>query len=433
MTARETAPEKNRAWIVTALLFFFMFINFADKAVIGLAAVPMMRDLDLSPQQWGTVGSSFFFLFPVTALLVGFVVNRVPARWALAAMGLVWAVTQFPMLSTTSFAMLIGCRVVLGAGEGPAYPVALHAAYKWFPDARRTLPTSVIAIGSAIGVFTAAPVLAWVIESVGWQAAFGLLGIVGLAWVMAWLAFGREGPLDGTEAQAQGPALDRLPYATLLTSRTLIGVLIAGAAVYWGLALLVAWLPAFLQQGLGYGVAPATALVMLIWGAVATLMPLIGWLSQRARSAGVSSRASRGMPAGLLVTAAGIAMVSALLLPPGAAQFALLVLGYSLGGAIFTLGPAMIGEITPAAQRGALLGLTTAVQTVTAMVAPAVTGSIIAAGATMRDGYINAFLLSGAIVAVGGIVGLALMRPEADLARFARRQAGPALIERPIG
>jgi hypothetical protein len=32
-----------------------MYINFADKAVIGLAAVPMMRDLDLNPEQWGIV------------------------------------------------------------------------------------------------------------------------------------------------------------------------------------------------------------------------------------------------------------------------------------------------------------------------------------------------------------------------------------------
>ena len=63
-----------------------------------------------------------------------FVVNRVPAFWALAAMGLVWALTQFPMLGTTSFAVLIACRVALGAGEGPAYPVAIHAAYKWFPE-----------------------------------------------------------------------------------------------------------------------------------------------------------------------------------------------------------------------------------------------------------------------------------------------------------
>ena len=36
------ANGRNRAWIVVVLLFIFMVINFADKAVIGIAAVPIM-------------------------------------------------------------------------------------------------------------------------------------------------------------------------------------------------------------------------------------------------------------------------------------------------------------------------------------------------------------------------------------------------------
>jgi hypothetical protein len=50
------------AWTVTTLLFLYMLVNFADKAVVGLAAVPIMRELDLSPKQFGLVGSSFSFL-----------------------------------------------------------------------------------------------------------------------------------------------------------------------------------------------------------------------------------------------------------------------------------------------------------------------------------------------------------------------------------
>ena len=39
--------SRLHAWIVVAMLFLFMVINFADKAVIGLAAVPIMHDLGL--------------------------------------------------------------------------------------------------------------------------------------------------------------------------------------------------------------------------------------------------------------------------------------------------------------------------------------------------------------------------------------------------
>src|SRR5450631_78150 len=57
-----------------------MFINFADKAVLGLAAQPLMAELKLSPEQFGLIGSAFFLLFPLSAVLVGFVTNRVAAR-----------------------------------------------------------------------------------------------------------------------------------------------------------------------------------------------------------------------------------------------------------------------------------------------------------------------------------------------------------------
>ena len=163
------AASAKQAWLTVALLFLFMLVNFADKAVIGIAAVPIMQELQLRPSEFGLIGSSFFLLFSVSAVVIGFVINRVQTRWALLIMGLVWALTQFPMLGTVGFATVVACRVVLGAGEGPAYPVALHATYKWFPNEERTVPTAIIAQGAAIGIMVALPLLNWVIVHYSWH------------------------------------------------------------------------------------------------------------------------------------------------------------------------------------------------------------------------------------------------------------------------
>ena len=72
-------PEKG-AWTIVALLFLFMMINFADKAIIGLAGVPIMTELNLTPKQFGLVGSSFFLLFSISAVVTGFIVNRVRSK-----------------------------------------------------------------------------------------------------------------------------------------------------------------------------------------------------------------------------------------------------------------------------------------------------------------------------------------------------------------
>ena len=97
------ADDRNRAWIVVVLLFIFMVINFADKAVIGIAAVPIMQELELGPRQFGLVGSSFFLLFAVSSVATGFLVNRVQTRWVLLAMGFTYVipVIYVPLLLIT--------------------------------------------------------------------------------------------------------------------------------------------------------------------------------------------------------------------------------------------------------------------------------------------------------------------------------------------
>jgi MFS family permease len=84
-----------------------------------------MQELRLTPKQFGLIGASSSLLFSLSAVVTGFVVNRVKTRWVLLAMGFVWALTQFPMLGPAGLATIVASRVALGAGEGPVYPVAL--------------------------------------------------------------------------------------------------------------------------------------------------------------------------------------------------------------------------------------------------------------------------------------------------------------------
>ena len=109
------------AWGITALIFLFMLINFADKIVVGLAAKPIMEELKLSPRDFGQlVGSSFFFLSAVSAVVVGFIANRFQTRHALLVMALVWALVQLPMLVSASLWVLVACRIVFGLADGPS-------------------------------------------------------------------------------------------------------------------------------------------------------------------------------------------------------------------------------------------------------------------------------------------------------------------------
>jgi MFS family permease len=419
------ANDRSHAWIVVALLFIFMVINFADKAVIGIAAVPMMQELQLGPRQFGLVGSSFFLLFAVSSVVTGFLVNRMQTRWVLLAMGFIWALTQFPMIGPAGFETLVACRIALGAGEGPAAPVALHSTYKWFPNELRTLPTAVIVQGGAIGVMVALPLLNWVIVHWTWHWAFGSLGLVGLGWCALWLVFGREGSLDNeaTKANDASQSPQRASYAQLLLSPSILGCWAAAFGANWALSLALSWQGAYLINGLGLAQGSIGFLGALPAGSSAVAMLATGWYSQHLLARGISSRLARGIFGGLSVVLGGAALVMLPYVPGTPFKIALTTLGVALPSVIYVIGNAVVGEITPATQRGALLAIGTAVANSAGLLAPYVMGSVIESATIPIDGFNTGFLMCGVIMLVCGAIALALINPEREAKRRSRWMA----------
>jgi MFS transporter, ACS family, D-galactonate transporter len=413
------SSDRKRAWLTVGLLFLFTLINFADKAVIGIAAVPIMQELKLSPREFGLVGSSFYLLFAVSAVATGFLVNRLQTRWVLLAMALVWALTQFPMIGNIGFGTLIAARIALGAGEGPATPVALHATYKWFPNELRALPTAIIVQGGAFGVMVALPFLNWTIVHYSWHWAFGALGFVGLVWCALWLALGREGSVVAGAAQDRSRALNRMSYGTLLSSPTILGCWAAAFGANWTLSLALAWQGAFLIKGLGLAQGAIGLLGALPAGGSVIAVLMAGWYSQRLLSRGVSSRLARGLLGGLCVALGGAALVAMPYLPGIAAKVTMTTLGVALPSVIFVISNTVIGEVTPPSQRGALLAIGTAIATSAGLLAPYVMGSVIENAATPLNGFNTGFAICGWIMLVGGVIGIALIRPERESSRWA--------------
>ncbi|MBR0856246.1 MFS transporter [Bradyrhizobium liaoningense] len=420
-TSKTTGTPKG-AWTITFLLFLFMLVNFADKIVVGLAGVPIMTDLKLTPEQFGLLGSSFFFLFSISAIVVGFIVNKVPTRWVLLVLAVIWALAQFPMVGTVSFTTLLICRIVLGAGEGPAFSVAAHAIYKWFPDEKRTLPTAILSQGSAFGVILAVPALNWIIVNHSWHYAFGALGVVGLIWVAAWLALGSEGPLEDTQVLAVTET--KIPYLQLLTSRTFLGCVAATFGAYWALSLGLTWFTPFIIKGLGFSQSQAGWISTLPWVFGATIVILTGWISQLMMARGTTTRVARGVLGSVPLVIGGLILATMPHVQGAALQLTMLVVGTGLCGAIYVVCPPMLGEFTPTSQRGAILAIYGALYTLSGIIAPAVMGTVIQRAGTMLDGYMTGFTINAAIMVGSGLLGLLLLWPNTEKARLTRG-AGP--------
>ena len=120
LTTVAPAPvyQRRRSLLILAMIVTFMVVNFADKSVLGLAAVPIMHDLHMSKTTYGLTASSFSLLFSLTGLIGGFVSTRMSSRMLLFGMAALWAVAQVPVLLVAAVPALIVSRVCWARQRG---------------------------------------------------------------------------------------------------------------------------------------------------------------------------------------------------------------------------------------------------------------------------------------------------------------------------
>ncbi|HEX2364174.1 MAG TPA: MFS transporter [Bradyrhizobium sp.] len=405
----------GRAWTITALLTVFMLINFLDKIALGLVAVPMMDELHLTPKQFGDVGSGFFWLFAIGGVFGGFLADRFKARALILGMVLLWSLCQLPVAYTASIGSIIVCRAILGVAQGPAWPIAVHALAKWFPDNRRNLPIAIVAQGSAVGLIAAGIVMPLITAKWGWRANFLVLAAIGCVWAVIWLAVTGEGAQDraaDADAASEGVVL---PYSQLLFDRSVLGCAITHFVGYWSLALTLTWLPAYFQLGLGYDGITSGWLYSLV---IALMIPLgigLAWGSERLLQKGIPSRTARGRYLSALLIMAGL-FFAAIYVSPHADWLRVGLIALALGCTpiVYSLGPAVLAEVVPASQRGSMLAINNSVASLAGVAAPVVTGLFIQ-GVPGAQGYELGFALCGALMVAGGLFGFWLIDPQRSL------------------
>ncbi|MEW2289467.1 MFS transporter [Streptomyces sp. NPDC047841] len=419
-----------RAWSVLLMLAVFMVINFADRTILALAAQPVMRELGLSASQFGLVSSSFYFLYSVSAIGVGFLATRhISLKWLLFIMSLLWAATQLPVFLFVGGGVLLGTRIALGAAEGPATAVANSAAYSWFPPHRRGLPTSVLTSGPSLAKLVAAPLLTLLIVHQGWRMGFLAVAVAGLAWCALWLFVGRTGPYAGarrpaspaspTDAGADRSARRRT-FLAVATSRTFVLLLLATYPLYALISVILSWLPSYLEAGLHF--SPLTSGLLFGLPSIVGMGFMLGagWFTDRLLASGASARVARGLVPTVSLAVGGVFLA---LLPLAGGQrylaYALLVVGYCLTLLALPIVYAAIGTSAAPSQRTSVLSLFIGLQSTSGIIAPWATGALIDGAGNQADGYNTAFTVMGVLIAVGGVVAALIVDPGRDAAQDA--------------
>lgn len=441
----------RRAWLVTALLVVFQIVAFADKAVLGLVASEAIPDLGISTVQFGFIGSAFFFLYAVVSVVTGFLAARFSVKRIILTMGIVWAVMQFPMLLGGGAAVLLVTRIVLGGAEGPATAMSLTAAHSWFKPRSRALPSNLIAVGSTLGPVIAAPLLTLVIAGWGWRWAFGVLGIAGFLWVLAWIALASDGPYAGhgkrtahmdeqAGAAAQTGTADPGTTDTAavdaqrpvsiwraLLSLMFLSAVIGGGANFLTQGFVTTWLPQYLGTVVGLSLPQVGVVTTFPWILGVLVLLLLGLIGHRLMQRGHTAHAAIAVPFGLSATLAGISFLL-VQTTSGAPAVALLTIGAGCS-LVYPMAASAVGFCVGAKQRPIMMATLGGVASIGAIISPTLVGWLMERAGyvaapkgsplsaemaqAMATGVNQAFTITGIALVVGGLMCVLFLRPEA--------------------
>ncbi len=279
--------ERKPLWPVASLVLLtgLNLLDYIDRWVLASVFTPLKQDLSLSDSELGTLQSAFTWGYFLTAPIFGYLGDRLPRRWLIAAGVAVWSIGTLMSGHAHFFASLLVFRVLVGFGEASFGTISPSWIADLFPSAKRNNAISffyiAIPVGSALGYIIGGKVAA----HFGWRAAFQWVGYPGLLLAAA-LFLLREPPRGASEASLGGGPMARVTgwrvYVALLSFPRYLLVIAGYAAETFVIGGFAAWAPVFLYRvhhmsneaaNLFFGGALATT------GLGATILG--GWLATR--------------------------------------------------------------------------------------------------------------------------------------------------------
>lgn len=425
MKTKNKKSISGKAWGMIAFLFTLTVISNADKAIIGFASVKLMDEFQLTPEQWGIVGSSFFLLYSISAIVIGGLADKIGTKKVIAIMALVWAVVQFSSIYMTGFVFLLITRIILGAGEGPAYSLAMTAASKWLPKERLGIGLTLVSVGGPLGVAVSAPILISIINQFGWRAAFLATAIVGVIWVILWVFLTKEAPeSDSAQVKQADSAIaeDSSKFTSALLSKNFLIVAGCGFATYWVFTIGLNWVPNYFENVRNVDANLLGIIVALPWVLITISQITWSMISDRRYAKTQDVVKSRIYILGPVLVLGALCFFVGTIIDNLVFNIAFFSLGLSFGVITLVMGPAILMDLVSRKHQGKIQGWFMAISSLGGIVGPYVTGRIVQSAATPIAGFHSAFQLCGLFLIVFGLIVLFGVRPTKKVEKIQQQE-----------
>lgn len=191
MKNRSYFPSRYKMVIATFILAMIVLL---DRILLSVAKDPVAESLALSDKQMGWAMSVFALGYALFQTPAGLMADKFGARKVLTAVVTIWSIFTALTGAAFNYISLLIIRFIFGAGEAGAFPGMARAIYSWIPLQERGIVNGINFSGGRIGAAISLPIVAWLLDLVGWRMTFVLLGAVGIIWGVIWYLWFRDDP-----------------------------------------------------------------------------------------------------------------------------------------------------------------------------------------------------------------------------------------------
>jgi MFS transporter, ACS family, D-galactonate transporter len=400
-------------WIpILALVAIGTMINYLDRAVLGIAAPSLTKDLGLSAAQMGLVFSAFSWSYALLQIPGGIFLDRFGTRLTYFIAVVFWSVCTGLMGVVRSLNGLLLTRIGVGIFEAPCFPANSRILATWFPQQERARANSIYSFGQYIGLGFMSVPLFWITERFGWRGLFFIVGGLGIVFGLVWWRLYRNPADGGTVNQAEldyieaggGGEYKGEPLGfrwshigALLRHRQVVGASIGQFGGNSTQVFFLTWFPIYLVTQRGMTFIQAGFMTALPYIAASTGVLMGGWVSDTMLKKTGSANLARKLPivSGMLLAST---IVAANYVPAGDNTSVMIVMSIAFFGQGMTnLGWTVVSDIAPKQ----LIGLTSGIFNFSANLAGIVTPLVIGF-AYQRTGTFVGPLVYIAVIALLG-------------------------------
>ena len=335
--------SKGYSNYVFFLLFLLYLFDYADRTVVTSMFTSIERDWGITHTQSGLLVSAVYWAIVILTFPVSLLVDRWSRTKTIGIMAILWSVATALCALTGNFAQLFMARLLIGVGEAGYAPGGSAMISGLYPEEKRAKMLGIwnasIPLGTAVGVLMGG----FIAQHYGWQNAFGIVALPGLAVAILFLFVKdyKTVQLSFIDTERNKVKMERADIVKeFFTRPSVIYTYFGIAAVVFVTTSMITWLPKYFQDVRELSQAKAGTLSSSVMVLALIGAPLGGYLTDRWRKKQIRARLL--FPAlSTLMTA--VLLFAALYLFEGTAQYITLLL-FGISIMLFIAGAASVTQ-----------------------------------------------------------------------------------------